>query len=548
MPSTATQGIKMSADAGGKLKRDAGIIGLLFASLGGIIGSGWLLGPLNAAKIAGPAAVIAWLIGGIAILLLSFVYAELATAFPRAGAVIAFPKLSHGNLMATVLSFVVFLGYASVAPAEASAVITYASNYIGGLVDKSGTLTPIGFFASAGLLAVFAVVNILAIKIVLAINSTLTWWKLAIPALTILVFLLFGFHGHNFTVHSFAPSGVSGVFSAVATSGIVFSYLGFRQAVELAGESTNPRRNLPIAIIGSVTIGLALYVGLQVAFIGALNPADIANGWTNLTFKGAFGPFAGLASLIGMGWLAVLLYIDAFASPSGTGIIYFTTTSRVLYATGQEGLIGGPAFSKLSVAGVPIVGVVVAFLIGLLFLVPFPSWQSIVTFISSATVLSYGTGPVVLMTLRKTVPVDQYRRPYHLGGANIVGSLAFIISNFIIFWSGVATDTFLFELILGFTALYIAYEAFMGIGISNLHWRGAWWLAPYFFGLWLVTYLGPKALTGGTGLLNQLEASITLIGFSVAILLIAMNAGIPDPEEAKATILAGEPQLFSATE
>ena len=65
----------MSANAGGKLKRDAGVIGLLFASLGGIIGSGWLLGPLNAAKIAGPAAVIAWLIGGIAILLLSFVYA-----------------------------------------------------------------------------------------------------------------------------------------------------------------------------------------------------------------------------------------------------------------------------------------------------------------------------------------------------------------------------------------------------------------------------------------------------------------------------------------
>ncbi len=534
----------MANGTGVKLKREAGLIGLLFASLGGIIGSGWLLGPLHAARIAGPSAIIAWLIGGVAVLLLSFVYAELAAAFPRAGAVIAFPKLSHGHLMATVLSFVVFLGYSSVAPAEASAVITYGSNYIGGLVNKAGALTHEGFFAAAALLAAFAVINMLAVRLVLTINSALTWWKLALPVVTILVFLLAGFHGANFTSHGFAPGGASGVFSAVATSGIVFSYLGFRQAVELAGKSSNPKRNLPIAIIGSVTIGLVIYLGLQVAFIGALSPADIANGWANVTFKGAFGPFAGLASLIGMGWLAVLLYIDAFLSPSGTGIIYFATCSRVLYATGREGLIGGNIFAKLSVGGVPIVGVIATFLVGLLFLMPFPSWQGIVTFISSATVLSYGTGPVVLMTLRKTMPVEQYNRPYLLSGGMLISALAFIISNFIIFWSGAATVSFLFELVLAFTILYIAYEAVAGAGLRNLHWSGAWWLAPYFFGLWLITHLAPKNLTGGTGALSQLAASLILVGFSVVIMFVAMKSGVPDPEEAKAAILAGEPELL----
>jgi amino acid transporter len=529
---------------GTKLKRDAGLVGLLFASLGGIIGSGWLLGPLHAAHIAGPAAIISWMIGGVAVLLLSFVYAELATTFPRAGAVIAFPKLSHGNLMATVLSFVVFLGYSSVAPAEASAVITYGSNYIAGLVIKSGALTTEGFVAAAALLAGFAVINMLAVRMVLTINSALTWWKLALPVLTILVFLFAGFHSANFTSHGFAPGGASGVFSAVATSGIVFSYLGFRQAVELAGESSNPKRTLPIAIIGSVTIGLVIYVGLQVAFIGALRPSDIANGWANVTFKGAFGPFAGLASLVGMGWLAVLLYVDAFVSPSGTGIIYFATTARVLYATGREGLIGGNIFARLSVGGGPVVGVIATFLVGLLFLMPFPSWQGIVTFISSATVLSYGTGPVVLMTLRKTLPVDQYSRPYQLSRGMLISSLAFIISNFIIFWSGASTVTFLFKLILAFTILYIAYEAVAGEGIGSLHWSGAWWLAPYFFGLWLITYLAPKGLTGGTGTLSALAASLILILFSIGILFVAMKSGIPDPEEAKAAILAGEPELL----
>lgn len=531
-----------------KLRRDAGIIGLLFASLGGIIGSGWLFGPLHAAQSAGPASLFAWLIGGVAVLLLSFVYAELATAFPRAGAVIAFPKLSHGSLMATVMSFAVFLGYVSVPPAEASAVITYADNYIPGLVGPHGVLTIFGFVVSLLLMLVFAGINALAVRVVLAVNNILTWWKLAIPVLTVIVLLAIGFHPTNFTVHGFAPSGVAGIFSAVATSGVIFAYLGFRQAVELAGESNNPKRNLPIAIVGSVIIALALYCGLQVAFIGALRPSDLLNGWSRLSFAGASGPFAGLASIVGATWLAILLYIDSVVSPAGTGIIYFTTTSRVVYASGQEGLIGGGLFSRLSVAGVPVVALIMTLVVGMLFLFPFPSWQKIISFISSAAVLSYGTGPIVFLTLRKTLPVQDYRRPYLLAGGPLVATLAFIISNFIIFWSGASTNNFLFGLILVFTVVYVGYEAIFGAGIGNLHWRGAWWLAPYFFGMWLLTYIGPKNLTGGTGVLSNLTSSIVLVIFSLVVIWLAMHSGIPDPEEAKATILAGEPELMGATE
>ena len=536
----------MSGKSGVKLKRDAGIIGLLFASLGGIIGSGWLFGPLHAAKDAGPAAIFAWLIGGVAVLLLGFVYAELATAFPRGGAVIAFPKLSHGNLMAVIMSFVVFLGYVSVPPAEASAVITYGNNYIPGLVDKSGVLTGFGFFASLILMLVFTGINALAVRLVLTVNSALTWWKLAVPALTVIVLIIAGFHPGNFSAHGFAPHGTAGVFSAVATSGVIFAYLGFRQAVELAGESSNPRRNLPIAIVGSVAIALVLYVGLQVAFIGALRPSDLAKGWDALTFAGASGPFAGLATIVGATWLAILLYIDSVVSPAGTGIIYFTTTSRVVYATGQEGLLGGQTFAKLSKVGVPIGGLIMTLIVGVFFMFPFPSWQKIIGFISSASVLSYGTGPIVLLTLRKTMPVEQYKRPYQLPGGTLVSTLAFIISNFIVFWSGASTDNFLFGIILLFTIVYVGYEATMGEGLGNLHWRGAWWLAPYFFGLWLITYLGPKNLTGGTGTFSNLVASIILIVFSLIVIQVAVNYGSPDPEEAKATILAGEPEIFGA--
>ncbi|AOU98826.1 hypothetical protein BI364_13410 [Acidihalobacter yilgarnensis] len=207
--------IRVSASAG-KLRREAGMLSLLFASLGGMIGSGWLFGPLNAAKVAGPASLLSWVIGGFAILLLAFVYAESATAFPRAGAVVAFPKLSHGNLMAMVMSWVVFLGYVSVPPVEVMAVLSYANNYLHGLVaPHTGVLTTMGFFVAAAMLGGFVLLNSFGIRWLLRINTTLMWWKLAVPAITILALLLFSFHAGNGSVQGFAPYGSQGVLSLV---------------------------------------------------------------------------------------------------------------------------------------------------------------------------------------------------------------------------------------------------------------------------------------------------------------------------------------------
>jgi hypothetical protein len=150
----------------------------------------------------------------------------------------------------------------------------------------------------------------------------------------------------------------------------------------------------------------------------------------------------------------------------------------------------------------------------------------------------------VLMTLRKTMPVDKYKRPYLLSGGMLISAVAFIISNFIIFWSGAATDDFLFGVILAFVVIYIGWEAVFGAGLSALHWAPAWWLAPYFVGMWLITYLGPTGLTGGTGALSAGSSAGILILFSLLIIALAMRAGIPEPEEARATILAGEPELL----
>jgi amino acid transporter len=520
--------------APGNLKRDAGRGGLLFASVGGMIGSGWLFGALNGAKIAGPAAVISWLIGGCAVLLLAFVYAELTTMFPRPGAVIVFPKLCHGMLAAQVMSWINFLAYVSVAPVEAVAVVTYTNNYLPGLVvPASGVLTGAGLAAAVTLLVVFIAINLLAIRAVLAINNAITWWKLAVPALTVVALLATHFRAANFVDHGFAPAGGSGVLAAVSGSGIVFTYLGFRQAIELAGESADPGRNLPFAILGSVLLCMVLYAGLQIAFIGALSPADLAHGWALLSFKGVSGPFAGLASILGLCWLAVALYVDAAISPGGTGIIYNTTAARVIYATADAGLF--PAkLARLSGSGVPVTSLALSFFVGLLFLLPLPSWRLLVTYLSSIGVLAYGVGPVVLLCFRRTLPEREFPRPFRLAGAWVVAPLAFIVSNFVVFWAGARIGDHLFG------GLAIAFVVFLGWQLAtrrtlaHLEWRGGWWLGPYFFGLWLITALGPSSLTHGNGALSGTVASGLLVVFSVLILALARLCALPDPAEAKA--------------
>ncbi len=506
-----------------KLRRDAGVIGLLYASLGSIIGSGWLFGALHAALQAGPLSVFSWVVGAAAIMLLAFVFAELSTMYPNSGALVHMTHVSHGDLVGKIWSWILFLAFVSVPPVECSAVLTYANSYIPGLIHSStGLLTGWGFVAAAVLLAFVVALNFLAVRWVIAINSAATWWKLLIPIATIAILLAYSFHPGNMTAKvSSVP--VSGIFTAVATAGVIFSYLGFQQAIALAGETRNPGRYIPIALMGSVVIGAVVYIGLQIAFIIALKPADMAGGWTNLHFTGMFGPLAAIAIAVGAFWWAVLLYVDAFISPLGTAFIYITASPRIIMAAGEMG--NAPKHvTRLNRYGVPWIGLVVTYLVGVLFFFPFPSWQKLVGAVSLITVLSYAIGPIILLHLRKTLPGAE--RPFRLKAARIIAACAFIASNWIIYWTGYDTVKWLF----GFVALYVVtyhlwYFLMRRGSIAEVGWKQAWWLLPYFVGVWAISYLGPRGDMGGIGLYGFFTGMWILAGFSLVILAVALRCG-----------------------
>ncbi|MGB8716303.1 MAG: APC family permease [Rhodanobacteraceae bacterium] len=526
-----------------RLKRHVGMVGLLFTAVGSIIGSGWLFGALNAAQQAGPASILSWLIGAIMILFIGLVYAELGTMFPVSGGVVRFPHYAFGSFASYTTGWITWLAAASTAPIEVLAALQYANNYIPNLqVIKDGVpvLTATGYFAATILMFLFSLINVVGIRWFARINNALVWWKIAIILLVIVAFFSAEFNTTHFAYPEhggFMPFGWHGVFSSIATAGIVFSYLGFRQGVELAGETDNPHRNVPIAVIGSVLLCAVIYIGLQAAFIGALPSEALANGWAKIgvTFTGgiedkaiAFGPLATLSMSLGLTWLALLLYIDAFISPADTGLIYTTVTARLSYAMGRNG--NAPAsLAKVNDRGVPWVSVIVAFVVGLIFFLPFPGWQKLVGFVTSATVLSFGSGPLVLLALRKELP--QQERPFRLPGGVIIPYLAFLSSNLIVYWSGWDVDWKLsIAVLLGFIIL-ITHEAFYSKNTPKLDIRAGFWVVPWLGGLALISFLGsypdPAAGKGNLGWLNLTTAIPVIAIFSALVMWLAYSMRLP---------------------
>jgi amino acid transporter len=258
--------------------------------------------------------------------------------------------------------------------------------------------------------------------------------------------------------------------------------------VQVGGESANPRRNIPIAVIGAMVMGVIIYILLQVAFLGALDPSNLQHGWSKLAFNGLVGPFAGLATAVGLGWLAVLLYIDAAVSPGGTGLLYTGTSARVAYALGHEGWWPS-LFNRLSRTGVPLLSTLLSFVVGVIVFLPFPGWQKLVGFITAASQLSYALAAVALVALRRQDPDRE--RPFKLRAALFVAPFGFVVANLIVYWSGWET---VWRIMVALAIGFVVFVAYRALGdrdrMPQLDVRPALWLVPYLGGLSLISYLG----------------------------------------------------------
>jgi len=161
-----------------KLLREVGLVGLLWASMGSIIGSGWLFGSQEALIAAGPAAIIAWVIGALCMLVLALVHAELGAMFPVSGGTARFPHYAFGGVAGASFGWFSWLQAATVAPIEVSAMLEYSAHWSWAerFYDaKSGVLTHSGIAVAIVLMAVFVAINFLGVRLLATTNSAATW-------------------------------------------------------------------------------------------------------------------------------------------------------------------------------------------------------------------------------------------------------------------------------------------------------------------------------------------------------------------------------------
>ena len=511
--------------AEGSLNRQVGLLGLTFISLGSIIGSGWLLGALTAAKAAGPASLVSWLLAAAIIVVLALVHAELGATYPVSGGTARFPHLVFGPFGGFTAGWMAWLGSVTIAPIEVEAALQYLGNKWSGLVHVvKGTpvLTGTGLALAAVLMLSFTVVNILGVRWLAQTNKWAVWWKLTVPLVTIVVLMISSFHLSNFHAGGFAPFGVKGILEALP-AGVVFALLGFEQAIQMGGEARNPSRDIPRAVVGAMLIGTAIYILLEVCFIGALQPHNLLHGWGNPIGKGGFGPYAQLATGLGLGWLAFLLYVDAFVSPAGTGLVYVGTSSRLSYALGRNGYIP-KSFEKVNRRGVPWVSILSAFVAGMIVFLPFRGWQQLVTFISSAAAIMYAFAPVSLVALRRSDPDRE--RPYRLPAAGVLAPVGFIAANLILYWSGWHTDAKLYlAIIAGLVILAASHLAGAVERRPSFEWRASAWIWPWLGGMALITWLGQF---DGRKVIPFWWDMVLVAAFSLAIFQLAVHLALDE--------------------
>src|SRR5258708_6290116 len=181
----------MPAGAEHHLHRAVSLRGLAMISIGSIIGSGWLLGALTAAKVAGAASLVSWVLGGLVLALLALVHAELGSTYPVSGGASRFPYMIFGALGGFPGGWMAWIQAVTIAPIEVEATLgSLNSQYSSlGLLNGNGTLDSKGIGIGAGFLLIFTIINILGVRWLAETNTIATYWKIAIPTITIFALL-----------------------------------------------------------------------------------------------------------------------------------------------------------------------------------------------------------------------------------------------------------------------------------------------------------------------------------------------------------------------
>jgi len=513
------------------LKQRLGYWSLVATGIGSVIGSGWLFSAMYAAQTAGPASLIAWVIGGAVMMAVALVFAELGMVHPESGGLVRYPLYSNGRFAASIVGWSMWVTYVANPPTEASGVVQYASSYIPGLFRHS-QLTFLGILVAVALMAVFVVVNYFGVQFFARSNNIVTAVKICIPTLTIVMLLISGFTHtgkaggtDNFAAGGgFAPYGIGAALGTIATAGMVFAYTGFRNIVELSGEARNPRRNIPASLITTILAAIVLYLLLQIAFIFGVPQHLLGHGWSGINFD---SPFAQLAMLIGMTWLYWVLIADSMISPSGSGIVFTASNARNVFGLSKNRFFPAWLSKVHEGSGVPRRALLLNFVVGILFLLPLPSWHQIIGVTGTLIAFTFSIGSVSVVAFRRAGVADKADR---LPGMTVIAPFAFIVSALVIYWVPWSELVLTIPIVVVGLIWYAVNYFTQKHGVRELF--GGIWLVVYLAVVYVMSYIGDY---GGLKLIASPWDSVVLAVLAAGLYIWGTQSGT--------SYMRGKPEL-----
>lgn len=393
---------------GGRLKRTMGVGQLTMFSVGATLGTGIFVVLGEAAPLAGPAVVLAFVLAAVTALLSALSYAELAGTIPVSGSSYSYAYATMGELVAWVCGWCLLLEYAVSVSAVAVGWGQYLNEFLAGTI---GVAIPTALSDPPG--PDGGVVNIPAIAVVLlatwlllrgasesaTANTVMVVLKIAVLAFFCVVAFT-AFDSDNLT--PFAPMGLAGISAAGAK--VFFSYIGFDAASTAGEEARNPTRDLPRAIMLSLGIVTATYVLVGLAAVAAVHYTDLGESEASLAMV--------LTETTDSAWPAVVLSIGAVIAIASVVLVVLYGQTRILFAMSRDGLIPR-VFSKVNPrrqvpsANIWIVSAFVSLLAGFIPLGELADATSIGTLFAFALV---NIGVIILRRTRPDLP-RSFRTP-----------------------------------------------------------------------------------------------------------------------------------------
>ena len=304
---------------------------------GAVLGAGVLVLPGQAASLAGPSALIAWLFLGLLGLPLALTFAALATAYPDAGGIATYASKAFGQRAGGVAGW---FYYVAVALGHVIVPLT-GGYYIAVAFDQSGAFA---FVAAAAILALACAANLAGLRL----SARLQLAVAAGVALLLLVATLVAIpHADLANLTPFAPHGLSGIGQAAVV--LFFAFAGWEAVAHLAGEFADVRRDMRRATLMTVAIVLVLYLGVAFAVVSTASYGTEALDRTSV--GRVLGSGVGVSAATASGVLAFVISL-------GTTNAFMASISRLGYALGRDGWMP-PAMSRLNRRSVPDVSVLV---------------------------------------------------------------------------------------------------------------------------------------------------------------------------------------------